>query len=336
MQRGDSMKTIRWGIMGAGNIAEKMSAAIGLCEYNILCSVASKSAPRAQSFAAKHAIQADTYQSLVERDDIDVVYIATTHNFHYDNAMLALTNGKHVLIEKPFTVNAPQAQALIALARKNNCFMMEAVWTRFLPSIQAVKETIESGAIGEVKLFDISFCNIAQEKYLPRLIDLELAGGVTLDMGVYPITFVNFLMDKLPAKVNSLSRLSTTGVDEIASYQLQFQGGAIANINTSFNLLTQNRAMIYGEKGYIEFDGFQQGECFTVHTHNHSSQVTKSQNITIENHHNGFVYQVNEVCEKINSGALESKIMSLQETLDTMKLLDAMRNDWGLIYPAES
>lgn len=329
------MKTIRWGIIGAGNIAVKMSAAIALCENNTLGCVASKSLERAQFFADKHAIAADTYQGLVERDDIDVVYIATTHNFHYENAMLALNHGKHVLIEKPFTVNAQQAKTLIELARKNNCFMMEAMWTRFLPSIQAVKETIDSGVIGEVKLFDISFCNIAQNKYLPRLIDPKLAGGVTLDMGIYPITFVNFLMAQLPDKVNALSRLSTTGVDEIASYQLQFTTGAIANINTSFNLFTQNRAMIYGENGYIEFNHFQQGETFIVHTHNHSANLVQSESKTIENHNNGFIYQVNEVCEKINQGELESHIMPLEETLNTMVLIDGMRRDWDLIYPFE-
>ena len=329
------MKTIRWGIIGAGNIAEKMSEAIALCENNRLHCVASKSLEKAQSFAAKHAISADSYQGLVERDDIDVVYIATTHNFHYDNAMLALTHGKHLLIEKPFTVNAPQAKTLIELARKNNCFMMEAIWTRFLPSIQAVKETIESGAIGEVKLFDISFCNIAPNKYLPRLISPELAGGVTLDMGIYPITFVNFLMEKLPQTVNSLCRLSNTGVDEIASYQLQFDTGAIANINTSFNLLTQNRAMIYGENGYIEFNHFQQGDTFTIHRHDNARNVSRSEIKTIKNHENGFIYQVNEVCEKIQQGDLESHVMPLQETLNTMELFDGMRREWGLVYPFE-
>lgn len=329
------MKTLRWGIIGAGNIAEKMLLAITLCENNTVHCVASKSVERSQNFATKHAIEADTYQGLVERDDIDIVYIATTHNFHYENAVLALNHGKHVLMEKPFTVNTTQAKALIDLARNNNCFMMEAVWTRFLPSIQAVKATINSGAIGEVKLFDISFCNIAPEKYLPRLIDPELAGGVTLDMGIYPITFVNFLMGQLPSKSNSLSRFSSTGVDEIASYQLQFSTGAIANINTSFNLFTQNRAMIYGENGYIEFNHFQHGETFTVHTHNHSTCISQSEVQTIKNNDNGFIYQVNEVCEKINKGEIESPTMPLQETLDTMQLMDSMRKEWNLVYPFE-
>ncbi|BCE03790.1 Gfo/Idh/MocA family protein [Marinicellulosiphila megalodicopiae] len=329
------MKTIRWGIIGAGNIAEKMSEAIKLNKCSTLQSVASKSVERAQSFAKKYDTDFDDYQSIVKRDDIDVIYIATTHNFHYENAMLALTHKKHVLIEKPFTVNAKQAKELMDLAKKNQCFLMEAVWTRFLPSIQRLKEILDSNAIGEIKLFDISFCNIAQGKYLPRLIDPELAGGVTLDMGIYPITFVNYLMGEIPSNVNSMCRLSTTGVDEIASYQLQFKQGAIANINTSFNLYTQNRAMIYGENGYIEFNHFQQGQTFKVHTHNHSHQVIQSDIKTVANHDNGFIYQVIEVCEKINNGDLESNIMPLQETLDTMQLMDDMRKDWGMLYPFE-
>ncbi|MCJ8314428.1 MAG: Gfo/Idh/MocA family oxidoreductase [Saccharospirillaceae bacterium] len=329
------MQLIRWGIIGAGIIADKMANAIKLHKNSVLISVASRTKEKAVSFALSHNIESDTYESLLIREDIDVIYIATTHNFHFDNAMLALNAGKHVLIEKPFTVNAIQAKTLIQLAQEKQCFLMEALWTRFLPSIQYLKSILDGGAIGEIKMFDISFCNIAQGKYLPRLLDPNLAGGVTLDMGIYPISFVNFLMGSLPKQTQSICRFSQTGVDEIASYQMQFNNGVIANINTSFNLFTDNRAMIYGQTGYIEFNHFQQGQTFTIHKHDHSHNVIQSDVKTINNHENGFIYQVNEVFEKIQNGELESNIMPLQETLDTMKLMDDIRKQWGLIYPFE-
>lgn len=322
--------------MGAGNIAVKLADALALNANSELVSISSKSMERAAKFAEKYNIKAfDNYQTMFDESDVDVIYVATTHNFHYENAKMALENNKSVMVEKPFTVNAKQASELVALARNKGLFLMEAIWTRYLPSIIHLKSFIDDGVIGEVKLFDISFCNIAPSKYLPRLMDPKLAGGVTLDMGIYPITFVNYLMGELPIKVNSQARLGETGVDEMATYQLQFSNKTLANINTSMNLLTQNRSMIYGETGYIEFPNFQQGTSFTIHTHDHTNEINKSETVHVENHENGFIYQVEEVVKCINKGKLESDIMPLNETVNTMKIMDNMRKEWGLVYPGE-
>lgn len=330
------MKVLNWGIMGAGNIAVKLADALALNANSKLVSISSKSMERAAKFAENYNIKAfDNYQTMFDDSELDVIYVATTHNFHYENAKMALENNKSVLVEKPFTVNAQQASELVALAREKELFLMEAIWTRYLPSIIHLKSLLNAGVIGEVKLFDISFCNIAPSKYLPRLMDPKLAGGVTLDMGIYPITFVNYLMDELPVNVNSQARLGETGVDEMATYQLQFANKAVANINTSMNVLTQNRSMIYGETGYIEFPYFQQGSSFTIHTHDHTNVISKSETIHVENHENGFIYQVEEVVKCISEGKLESDIMPLNETVNTMKMMDNMRKEWGLVYPGE-
>ena len=327
---------LRWGIIGAGLIAHKLADAVNIDPNSTLVAVASKSAERAQSFAAQYGIEGtDDYAALASRADIDVIYIATTHNFHYENALLALQHKKHLLIEKPFTVNAEQARELIELAAANDCFLMEAIWVRFLPSMIRLKQILKSDTIGEIKLFNISFGGIAQAQYLPRLTDPELAGGVTLDMGIYPITFVNFLLDALPSASKSFCRFANTGVDELATYQLQYDSGCIASINTSFNLLTRMEAMIYGSLGYIEFPHFQQGTTFTVHIHNGTRDIERSDTITEENHGNGFIYQVAEVVRQIRSGKLESNIIPLQETLATMQLMDSLRAEWGFRYPFE-
>lgn len=331
-----SATPLRWGIIGAGLIAHKLADAVNINPDSTLVAVASKSAERAKTFAAEYGIEAsDDYAALVSRADIDVVYIATTHNFHYENALLALTHKKHLLVEKPFTVNAAQAQELIELARRNGCFMMEAIWVRFLPSMIRLKHILKSGAIGDIRLFNISFGGIAQEQYLPRLTDPNLAGGVTLDMGIYPITFVNFLLDALPSASKSFCQFASTGVDELATYQLQYDSGCIASINTSFNLLTRMEAMIYGSLGYIEFPHFQHGTTFTVHIHNGTRDIASSETITEENHGNGFIYQVAEVVKQVRAGKLESDIIGLQETLETMQLMDNLRTEWGFRYPFE-
>lgn len=327
---------LRWGIIGAGLIAHKLADAVNIDPNSTLVAVASKSAERAQSFAAQYGIEGtDDYAALASRADIDVIYIATTHNFHYENALLALQHKKHLLIEKPFTVNAEQARELIELAAANDCFLMEAIWVRFLPSMIRLKQILQSGIIGDIRLFNISFGGIAQAQYLPRLTDPQLAGGVTLDMGIYPITFVNYLLDTKPTVSKSFCRFASTGVDELATYQLQYESGCIASINTSFNLLTRMEAMIYGSLGYVEFPHFQQGDTFTVHIHNGTRTIERSDTITEQNHGNGFIYQVAEVVRQIRAGKLESDIIPQSETLATMQLMDNLRAEWGFRYPFE-
>lgn len=331
-----SVTKLRWGIIGAGVIAHKMAEAISLDPDSELIAVASKTPEKAAHFAKKHGIAAcENYQTLVERDDVDVVYIATTHNFHCENTLLCLNHGKHALVEKPFTVNEREARQLINLARARSLFLMEALWVRYLPSVVRLKQVIQSGAIGEVKLLNIIFGGIAPPEYKGRMYALELAGGVTLDMGVYPITLANYLLDCLPVDSHSFCTFSDSGVDELASYQLKYANGCIATINTSFNLHTRQAANIYGSKGFIEFPHFQQGPEFTVFTHNGTREIVHTETVRETHHENGFRYQVAEVARCIRAGKLESEIMPLEETAATMALMDNFRREWSFSYPFE-
>lgn len=330
-------KSIKWGILGAGHIAHKLAEAVIATAGVELVAVASNTPGKAQLFASKYGIDAyENYPELAERRDIDVIYVATTHNFHYENTLLALKCGKHVLVEKPFTVNAKQARGLIQLAREEKLFLMEAIWVRFLPSIRKLKTLIQSGVIGDIRHMDISFGGYTQAKYMGRLMDPNLAGGVTLDMGIYPITFANFLLGELPLDVRSFCVISETGVDELATYQFKYSSNCLVSIGLSFNLLTKNQALIYGTKGYIEFPYFQQGSSFTVFTHNGTSEIASQNTVTETHHDNGFVYQVIEVAECIRAGKLESPSIPLEETCATMALMDSMRASWGLKYPCEN
>jgi len=177
-----TQKELNWGILGAGIIAGTMANALGNTPENCLLAVASKTPARAQAFSQKHGLaHAYTYQQLVESPEVDVVYVATTHNSHYENALLALEHGKHVVIEKPFTVNAGEAQRLVNLARAKKLFLMEAIWTRFLPVIKTMKQQIKNGEIGQVRQITISFGGFVRPEYKERLTNPALAGGVTLN-----------------------------------------------------------------------------------------------------------------------------------------------------------
>jgi len=329
-------KTINWGIMGPGVIARKMARALALIPEAKLVAAASKTPGRAQAFAEEYGVeQALTYEEIVRSPEIDIIYVATTHNFHYENARLALAHGKHVLMEKPFTVNAAEARELVELAKKKNRFLMEAMWVRYLPSIRRLKQEVGSGVIGALKQLKVNFGGFVKPWYEGRLKDPDLAGGVTLDIKIYPISFVCNLLQELPSEIKSMSRFSDRGVDELANYLFRFPSGAFANISTSFNLKMINRAEIYGSEGYIEFPNFMDGEAFTIYKHGGSNDDQETIEVTEPNHENGFIYQAQEVVRCLQSGKTESDIMPLAETVGLMRVMDKMRHEWGFKYPFE-
>ncbi len=332
----NTQSKIKWGIIGAGIIANKLAEALQLDPDSELVAVASRTPGKADAFAAKYSIRAaDSYEALVQDPGIDVVYIATTHNFHHENAMLALRHGKNLLVEKAFTVNASQAREMVDLARQNNCFMMEAIWTRFLPSIGQVKELVASGRIGQLRHLSLTFGGFVPEHFRTRLITPELAGGVTLDMGIYPISFICHVLEELPSEIKSMARFGDTGVDELATYQFRFPSGRTAVVSTSHNLLMKTEAMLYGTLGYIDFPRFQQGQEFSLAIHNGSNQVQEVESFVVENHPNGFIYQVAEVVRCLRAGKLESNIIPLDESVAIMEVMDRMRAEWGFKYPFE-
>ena len=326
---------IRWGIIGAGIIAHKLAKAVQLDPDSELVAVASRTSEKAAGFADQYQIKPASYETLVSDPDIDIIYIATTHNFHHDNALLALSHGKHLLIEKPFTVNADQAKAIAELARQKNCFVMEAIWTRFLPSVLKVKELVASGRIGELKHITITFGRFIPEQYLTRLSSPELAGGVTLDMGIYPISFACYVLGELPDKIKSLAQFGDTGVDELACYQFKFPSGCTAAISTSFALFMTSEATLYGSKGYLKFANFHAGNEITLATHNGGNEIQESETISVDNHDNGFIYQVAEAVRCLRANKTDSEIIPLDETVAIMEIMDRMRAEWGFKYPFE-
>jgi len=332
----NNKRKLKWGIIGAGNIADKMANALKITPNNQLYAVASKTPSKAIIFADKNSVEnVYSYEEIVNNSEIDIIYVATTHNFHFDNAKLALEHGKHVLIEKPFTINAKQARELVRIAREKNLFLMEAIWTRFLPSIKMLKKKITNHEIGDVKQINISFGVFVEPKYEKRLKDPALAGGVTLDMGIYPISFVCYLLGELPLKIKSMTRFSDLGVDEVSNYIFQFPSGCLTNICTSYNLKMANVANVYGTNGFITFSQFPAGQQFTIYKHEGKNNITDKIDVLENNHNNGFIYQVEEVARCIREGKPESKIIPLNETISIMEVMDKIREEWGFIYPFE-
>lgn len=328
---------VRWGIIGAGIIAEHFCSAVRLVEGCEVIAAASKSARRAEEFARKNGVpEACTYDELAGHPEVDAVYVATTHNFHAENVRTALERGKPVLVEKPFTVNAAEAESLVRLARERGLFLMEAMWVRFLPSHIRLRETLASGAIGDVRQVSVSFGNVAAPQYAGRLVDIELAGGVTLDMGCYPLSFISNMLGEIPEEVHALGRKARTGVDETADYALRYPSGALGLVSTSFNLRMKNEAVFYGTEGYALFDFPNRSNSFTVHRYGGEGGAESAEDLHCEGAENGFVYQVREVQRCLEAGLTESPGMPIDESTALMGVMDRIRRDLGLVYPFES
>lgn len=329
-------KRLRWGIMGAGIVARRMAEAIAMHEASELLWISSKDPHRAEQFARElHVPDCGTYNEMLSDDAVDIVYVATTHNFHFQNALAALEHAKHAVIEKPFTVNASQAAQLITLAGQNGLFLMEGMWTRFLPSYHKMRKMIREGCIGDIKLVVIPFGKYADPRYLGRLTQPELAGGATLDMGIYAISFCCFMIGSRPVAWDAACRLAPEGVDEQAAYQFVFPSGEIAQICTSYAVNMERRAAIYGTRGYVIFPDFPFGNSFHVCIHEGTNVCTREE--TSESWHgsNGFLYEVDEVARCVRLGLKESPLVPLDETKEIMELMDSMRATWGLSYPSE-
>uniref|UniRef100_UPI0035669924 Gfo/Idh/MocA family protein n=1 Tax=Pontiella sp. TaxID=2837462 RepID=UPI0035669924 len=261
------MQDIKWGIIGCGGIARKFVSSLNALEQGTLSAVASSSPERAGAFAAETGAGTSygSYAELIADPEIDIIYIATTHNFHHRNLIECLEGGKSVLCEKPLTVNAAQAEEAIQLAHKNNCFLMEGMWTRFLPAIQKAKALLQAGAIGErlsVKA-DLSFRGPDDPKH--RLFNRELAGGALLDVGIYPLSLAAFMMERQPVKVQSHAVIGPTGVDDRSFYLLDYGDGLTAHLSSGITAALPVDAYISGSKGFIKIHEFLWSQKIELH-----------------------------------------------------------------------
>ena len=247
------MRRIRWGILGTGNIAQVFAADLSFVQDSEIVAVGSRREKSAEEFGRRFGLlhRHASYEALACDPEVDVVYIATPHVFHKDNMLLCLDAGKHVLCEKPFTLNAQQATEAIALARQNKKFLMEAMWTRFLPIFAKVRELISNGLIGDIRMFMADFGVRFPFHPESRLFNPELGGGALLDLGVYPVSLASMLFGT-PTEVTSLAHLGETGVDEQSAMLLKYSEGQLAILSSAMRIGTKREALIFGTGGYIK------------------------------------------------------------------------------------
>ena len=328
------MNKIRWGILGTGRIANDFAVSLGQLPDAELVAVGSRAAETAEAFGAKHHIphRHASYENLASDSDVDVVYIAAPHPMHKTNSLLCLQGGKGVICEKPFTINAAEAAELADYARRYKLFLMEAMWTRFLPVMVKVRELLAQKAIGEVRAVMADFGFRARFDPQSRLFAPELGGGALLDVGVYVISFASMVLGpKAPLKVASLAQLGETGVDEQSSYILDYGDGVLASLFAAVRTQSPQEAVILGSEGRIR-----------VHSQfYHATRITLSRNgradqdIEAPFEGNGFNYEAAEVMRCLRSGRTESDVLPLDETLAVMQTMDRIRKPWGLRYPSE-
>ncbi len=319
-------------ILGAGNIARTMAATVQQMPGITLYAVASRSMTKSMEFAREFQIPHayGSYQELVEDPNVDLVYIATPHSHHAEHAMLCLSHHKPVLCEKAFTATAHQAKAVLDMARKEQVFISEAIWTRFMPFIQTIRQEIAAGAIGDVKLLT---ANLGYPiSHVPRLIDPHLAGGALLDLSVYPIHFASMIMgDSISAFHSSCEKLPS-GVDAQDSITLQYPNGSLAILYSTIYTQTDRKGILYGTKGSMEIENINNFESYTLFDASHTpiKTVQRPPQIT------GYEYEVEAAFQALEEGNLMCPQAPHKVTLDIMSLLDALRHEWGIYFPFES
>lgn len=327
-----SAPSIRWGILGPGGIAATFADAVNHHTRAQLVAVGSRNRDRAERFATKHGVPTTHvgYEALVADPQVDAVYVASPHSEHREHALLAIAAGKHVLVEKSFTRNAAEAQEVVDAARAAGVFLMEAMWTRFLPHVVALRAVIERGEIGEV----VSFIADHGQSFghLPathRLHNPDLAGGALLDLGVYPVSFAHDLLG-VPDTIAATGSLTPTGVDGQISIALGYGERVQASLHTTLWSRTATTAVIGGTEGRIEITSdFYRPTSFAVIR---EDGTWWSYDREVDG---GFQYQAAEVARRVADGAKESPRITHQNTLEVMRTMDEIRRQAGVVYPGE-
>lgn len=325
------MSNFSWGILGPGGIAQAFAKDLTFIEGHTIGAVGSRSLANAQQFANNFGGTAyGSYEELVADSGIDAIYVATPHPAHHDNVILALNAGKPVLCEKPFAVNAQQAQAMVDAAAKNKVALMEAMWARFLPHYAKVREIIASGVLGPILSIHADHGQRLADQGIARLVDPQLAGGALLDLGIYPISFAHMILGN-PTSITSKAVMTDRGVDAQTSMIFSYDNGVQAVLTTTMIEQTPCRAVVAGLHGWLEIDRTFYNPASMRVIFNDGS-VTEYPSAYVGH---GLREQAESFKQIVQSGAVESKVLTWKDTVDIMKSMDTVRSQIGLKYPFE-
>jgi len=321
--------TFRWGVLGPGNIARKFATDIQRVDGATLLAVGSRSLDRARAFADAHGAERayGSYEELVADPDVDAIYVSTPHPFHREHTLLCLERDKPVLCEKPMAINARQAAEMISYARQKGVFLMEAMWTRFLPVLRKVSEWIAEGRIGDVRLVSADFGFRTRWNPEARLLNPHLAGGAVLDVGVYVVAFASMVYGRPPARIQASAYLGETGVDEQTAMLFAYDDGALAQLSCAIRTSSPQEAWILGTEGRIHVPAFWHATSATLERSGEDPvQATGDA---------GFQFEIEEATACIQAGRTESAFMPLDESLSIAETLEQVRTAIGLTYPIE-
>ncbi len=322
---------MKFSILAPGNIAGTMAKTISRMDGIESYAVASRDYGRAKAFAGEWGFEKayGSYEELVDDPEVGLVYVASPHSHHYQHAKLCLEHGKHVLVEKAFTVNAAQAQELIDISEERGLLLAEAIWTRYMPSRGMVDDLVASGVIGEVTSLTANLGYILP--HVERMQKPELAGGALLDLVVYPINFALMAFHGQVERVHASAVLSPSGIDWMNSITLVFEGGKMAVLHSDMLAQTDRQGVISGDKGYLEVQNIN--NCEEIRVFGLNRKLTAR--YTVPKQISGYEYEVLACKKAIEAGKTECEEMPHAESLRVMKLLDEVRSQWGMKFPCE-
>lgn len=321
-------KTFKWGIIGPGKIAGKFATDLALVPGAELYAVASRDIEKARNFSAEYNFEKSygSYEELAMDTEVDIIYVATPHVFHHEHTLLCLKNKKAVLCEKPFAINSRQVEEMILAAKENKVFLMEAMWTYFLPHYQYLLDLVKTKKFGTIKSLEADFGFAAP--YLPekRLYNKVLGGGSLLDIGIYPLFAALSLMG-VPSAIKAQAKMSDTGVDESCDINLTYDNGAVACLSSAINLKTPTTAIINFEHTIITLQNrFHEPTSILI------DRGGNKEEITFDVSSIGYNYEAIHVQQMLTEGRTESTIMTFQKSRELIALLDSVREEIGLIY----
>lgn len=325
------MSKLGWGILGTGWIADLFTRDLLLSDLHV-AAVGSRSLDKAREFASRFdgPRAFGSYEELVADPDVDIVYVATPHPMHAGNALLALDAGKHILVEKPFTLNSAEARQIVERAKEKNLVVLEAMWTRFLPHMRRLHQILEDGVLGELKSLSAEHRQSLPTDPKHRLNALELGGGALLDLGIYPVSFAHDILGS-PTSIEAVARFKETGVDAEIVTIMRHRDGVISTSVSSLDCAGPNTAVIYGSKARIEI-------ATTWYTPTTFRVIDDQENLMEEFTQTvpgrGMQFQALEMERLVRAGKT-SELMDPAESVAIMETLDAIRRKIGLRYPGE-
>lgn len=322
---------MKFGIIATGTMAQVFVDTLKQVEGVELYAVASRSLDKAIAFKEKNNFEKayGSYLELVEDDNVEIVYIATPHSNHYDDMKMCIEHHKPILCEKAFTINASQARKIQRLAKQNNVFVAEAIWPRYMPSRKLINDVIESGVIGTPKILTGNLSYIIYQN--KRIVDINLAGGALLDVGVYGINFALMHFGNDIKKIDTSVMMTPTGVDGQETITIHYNDGRMAVLTHGIYSRSDRKGIIYGDKGYIVVENINNPQSITAYDTDDKQLL----HIDVPKQISGYEYEIKECMDCIKQGKLESDSIPLEDSVEMMEIMDSIRKSYNLVYPQE-